>query len=78
MNYLEMKCFEIWCEGYECNVDSSAAVHFGHAFGINFKIACLRFAESDPNFRQYFRPKTMSWWGCRLFDNEEEARKSFG
>ncbi len=40
---------------------------------------------NNPNYEQYiepdrwdYDPSNLTDWGCRLFDNEEDARKSFG
>jgi len=73
-----MKFFAIWSEGYRAQGNDSGAVPFGYEEGIDFKDACIRKAEKDPEFKEYFNPDRMTWWGCRLFDNEVDARKSFG
>ncbi len=67
--------WEIWAEGYRATGESSRAQRVGEAWGITFKQACQRFyAETDDNYD----PNRNTYWGCRLFPSEAEARKSFG
>ena len=75
---MSMKLFEIWCEGHQATGDSSDAGHLGWMVGEDFKDACKNFASIDPAFKRYFDPEHMTYWGCKLFDNEGDARKSFG
>lgn len=35
-------------------------------------------AETKDHDKSYFNLEHLTYWGCRLFDNEIEARKSFG
>ena len=73
-----MKTWEIWSEGYVATGNSAGAYFHGTAKGSTFKQACKNFAKTDKEFKKYFDPKTMDFWGCRLFDNAGDARKSFG
>ena len=73
-----MKLYEIWSEGYRCTGDSGEAMLHGRIKADTFKEACIAFALKDRRFNPYFNPETMTYWGCRLFDNERNARKSFG
>ena len=73
-----MKLYEIWTErdndyGRNCPVRC-----LGSAEGYSFKDACKRFAERVDWFRQKFDEQNTTYWGCRLFDNELDARKSLG
>lgn len=72
-----MKKFEIWCEGYISSGNRGRANCFGSEEANNFKDACISFfAKREDN--NYFDIDKMTYWGCRLFDNEIDARKSFG
>ena len=73
-----MKLYEIWSEGYRCNVDRGEATLHGRTHAINFKEACNMLAMMDKGFAAYFDPKTMTYWGCGLFDSEQKARRNFG
>lgn len=74
----ELKEYEIWVEGYRANGDRGHAVIFGKESGTSFKDACERFADKHSWFKIRFDAYRMTYWGCRLFDNEVDARKSFG
>ena len=71
------KKFDIWAEGYGASGQGGTACHFGRAYGKDFKEACITFfsVASRPG---WFDPERMTHWGCRLFDNEIDARRSFG
>jgi hypothetical protein len=46
--------------------------------GQDFRDAVVRFAQSSPAFAQYFDAQRLTYWGCRLFPTEHQARQSFG
>lgn len=73
----EDQIFEIWSEGYACTGESSRAIHFGRCFGKTFKEACIKFFSYRDD-KSCFDPERMTFWACRLYDNEEDARRSFG
>ena len=75
---LNIKEFDVWSEGYQASGDSSRATYHGISEGRDFKDACINLAEFDRNFSKYFDPERITFWGCRLFDNEADARDSFG
>lgn len=77
------KLWEIWCEGYHVNEGKSPAVLFGLAWGDTFAEACIKYFETDKRraakeVEMYFKPDRLTYWGCRLFDNEADAREAFG
>lgn len=83
--------YEIWMEGYVIQGNDSNATFIGKAKGETFKDACMNFEYPDNIFfnetvivkkgdklkldAHYDEPTI---WGCRLFDNEKDARASFG
>jgi len=69
--------YQIWSEGFVSQGETGKAKCMGSAIGTNFS-ACAKLAEQNPQFGDLFNPITLTWWGCRLFDNEADARKSFG
>ena len=73
-----MPKYEIWVEGFIATGDRSSAARLGSAEGETFKDACIELAKHSKVFKDYFDLETMRHWGCRLFDNEVDARKSFG
>ena len=72
-----MKTWQIWSEGYMATGGSSGAVYMGKSQGDSFKEACDNFFTSEDQKRSYCS-ESMTYWGCRLFENESSARKSFG
>lgn len=81
-----MKTYEIWIEGAATNGDRSQASLVGTVDAEDFIHACLRWylgplSDSWRKFKYRFEVShdgVPSVWGCRLFDNEADARKSFG
>ena len=73
-----MKKYEIWSEGFVVMEGRGKAQLHGYAEGNTFKEACINYAKSDKEFDFYFDPNRMTYWGCKLFDNEADARVSFG
>jgi hypothetical protein len=68
------KLFNIWSEGFQTNGESDTASYHGQMEADTFKEACqIMFKEIDS-----YDPKRNTLWGCRLFDNERDARRSFG
>jgi hypothetical protein len=70
--------FDIWCEGFNATGERGDATQLGTAVGTSFEDACARFFESHPEKSVYFNARDLTYWGCRLFDNEAAARKAYG
>lgn len=66
--------YEVWSEGYAATGESGTAVFHGKVRAASWRAACVELLGS----RRDFDPARMTLWGCRLFDNEREARESFG
>lgn len=65
--------YEIWSEGYVVTGQSAGARYHGSQEASSFKEACDIFFKGD----NYYDPKDCTYWGCRISDNESDARKSF-
>lgn len=63
---------EIWCEGDPTH--DYTACHLGYGKGSNLREACEELASRNSYFNNKWDRKTMTYWGCSIFDNEEEAR----
>lgn len=76
----QLRQFDIWSEGYVDNGGRSDATYFGVYMAKSFDDAVQIYIDSNPNYSKFFSKSEGHWsfWGCRLFDNETEARKSFG
>lgn len=82
--------YEIWIEGYAATGEHSTASYIGKGFGETFEEAVINFRypddgepinldkdENQPDgFRRY--GGRLCSWACGYFDNESDARKSFG
>jgi hypothetical protein len=73
-----MKEYAIWSEGYIATGQSSGAWRHGYSKGNSFKEACDNFAAANTEFKTYYNPDRMTFWGCRLFDNQRDAIERFG
>lgn len=75
-----MKDFEVWTEGYSVTGNSSPAILHGTFKGKTFKDAVIAYKASvkDIHSKNCIDVERMSFWGCRFFDNESDARKNFG
>lgn len=69
-----MKHYNIWMEGFSMTGASDSARFVGTFEADSFKEACQKAFVDDP----YYNPKQNTYYGCGLYDNEADARKSFG
>lgn len=69
---------EIWAEGYVVTGNIGHAQLVGTARGRTFQEACENYAAGHPEFAKYFDAERLTHWGCRLFNNEADARRTFG
>lgn len=58
--------------------EGSSAQFLGEFEAEDFRDACFKWAKTREHQMDYFDDRALSYWGCRLFDNEQDARKSFG
>ena len=76
--------YEIWVEGYAATGSYGEAQKIGEAEADSFDEAVQIIDEEikhdGRDFGELRHEKTGHWsfWGCRLFDNENDARASFG
>ena len=66
--------FDIWSEGYAATGESNTAMYHGTVYAPTFKKACDIYFKDN----SFYDPKDLTFWGCSLFDNEADARRSFG
>jgi len=86
-----MKEFEIWSEGYAATGERGFAMLHGKFPGETFDDA-VEYANEHANLGaekvtreryrsdEHYKDRRSNWhiWACMLFDNEADARKSFG
>lgn len=73
-----MATFEIWIEGYAATGEHGIAQHLGTYQGETFPEACQAAMKDKEWDMEYYNPANNSYWACRFYDNEPDARKSFG
>lgn len=83
-----MKTWEIWAEGYAATGESGTANLMATIQADNFDEAVELMLQKKertdwPTIRQWYdyrpdRPQKHTIWACRLFDNETDARQTFG
>lgn len=66
--------YKIWCEGYSATGESQPAHFVAEVEAESFKDACIKHYGGEKTFDS----TRLTLWGCRLYDNEYEARRSFG
>lgn len=67
---------EIWCEG-DPKLDFTAC-HLGTVKADTLLEACLELATRNPYFSRYLIVSNLTYKGCKLFDNYEDAVASYG
>ena len=67
----------VWMEGYQVTGNQKTAEFLGNFFG-TWKEAVTKAASKLGQAETYFNEEKLTYWGCRFFDNEEEARATFG
>lgn len=76
-----VQTFTLWTEGYAATGQSSDATYHGQIQGVDFNDAVKNYVATLPeSSRSYwnFRNDKWDYWACRAFDNESDARRSFG
>ena len=75
-----MKEYELWTEGHTATGESGEATFHGKFKGNTFKEAIQAFKDTltDERSIRCVDVENEKFWGCRFFDNEADARRSFG
>lgn len=72
-----MKEWEIWSEGFEIQGNIATADLLGKENAETWDDAVKKYMDKHPG-KITADSRGYTDWGCRLFDNETDARKSFG
>lgn len=76
------KIYEIWMEGYAATLDRGTAEYVSSVEAESFKEACIKYSKTEEGIEkqwdEFFDSQNLSFWGCKLFDNEKDAREHFG
>jgi hypothetical protein len=69
-----MPLFTIWREGFDALGAHGDAQCVAVVEAEDFAAACQSFFGSDPEFDRV----SLTYWACRLYDDEAAARATFG
>lgn len=72
-----MQNYDVWMEGFAMNGTRATAGFLGTYNADSFLEACKMAWNDHREYGNYDEEKN-TIYGCRLFDNEAEARKDFG
>jgi len=80
LNKERNKTIDLWSEGYAATGESSDAIFHGTFKSKDLRDAVIQFRDSldDEGSKNCIDIKRLTFWGCKFYDNESEARKSFG
>lgn len=78
-----MPIWDVWAEGYAATGEHGTATFLGQKQAATFEEACrlLHQELGEKKVGSYTPPtegRPPMFWGCRLFDNEAQARESYG
>lgn len=80
-----MSKYQIWSEGYQVTGNQGTAQRLTFTKnedtmweGETFQKACENALKVLKWDMSYYDAKRNTYWACRFFDNEADARKSFG
>lgn len=69
---------DLWMEGYALNGDRGTATYLGTFEASTVQEAAKAWATTGSPLAKYLNTARTAVWGCRLFDNEADARRTFG
>jgi hypothetical protein len=75
--------YEVWSEGFAVTGEQQPAVLHGEVEAASFEAACAKLftgegRDGGHGWQPYFDAVRMTYWGCKLYDNEADARRSYG
>lgn len=71
---------KLWTEGYAATGERAGAMCHGEFEGETLRDAVIAYRASlnSRASRECVDVDRLTFWGCQFFDNEADARKSFG
>jgi len=76
--------YEVWIEGYVATGESAVAHRLESIDGKylwegeTFNDACIEAMKGCNLPMPFYDKERNAFWGCRFFDNEKDAKESFG
>lgn len=76
---MNTRSWSIWSEGYAATGESGSAACHGVFWAETFEGAVEKWMGTlDQHSKDCVDIINLTFWGCRLFDNLDDARKSYG
>ena len=72
---------DLWVEGFAVQGNQGTAQFLGTYEASNITEAVMQFMDENPDTEvelHRFGDHEHAIWGCRIFDNEKDARRSYG
>ena len=66
--------YDVWMEGFVITGNTACARYIGSVEANSFKEACDIVCKDNSSYNS----EHLTIWGCGLYDNESDARRSFG
>jgi len=74
-----MNEYQVWMEGFNIQGNSPVEAEFlGVHKAKDFPSACAKALDVGKRDPKLYSAKNNTYWGCNFYDNEADARKSFG
>ena len=73
-----MKDWEVWSEGYTATGECGTAMFHGVDRAETFQQAIEAWLDEDISRWKLYNPDRLTFWGCKFYDNEKDARAFFG
>ena len=73
----DMMIYTVWLEGFLATGEIGKAQFCGEYRAEDFAHACELWVMHHGDLKLFDKP-SLSYWGCRFFDNEERARVAYG
>lgn len=74
-----MRTYEIWSEGYVASGNIGHAMLICEQEGESFRDACYKASfHGKFNGLGTLDLENLTLWGCKLFDNQQDAMKKYG
>lgn len=68
--------YEVWAEGYRATGEQQSAKLLGTVEAISFQEACKELSKTV--MVGFWNKDFTTVWGCKVYDNEQDARRNFG
>lgn len=72
------RLWQVWAEGYRATGEVGTATYVGEVLASSFEEACRLLHNPGWGALGATADGRPMYWGCRLYDNERDARATYG